>query len=167
MQVTLRRWEQTDAAALCRLADDEKVAANLRDIFPHPYTAQDGQDFIAFCTEIDEMEAMQRAVEVDGALAGSISLVRGTDVPHRSAELGYWLGQSFWGKGIAAEAVRQICALGFAQWDIVRIFAEVFANNRASCRVLEKNGFVCEGTLRKSVVKYGKILDSEIYALIK
>lgn len=167
MQVALRRWEQTDAAALCRLADDEKVAANLRDIFPHPYTAQDGQDFIAFCTETDEMEAMQRAVEVDGVLAGSISLVRGTDVAHRSAELGYWLGRSFWGKGIAAEAVRQICALGFAQWDIVRIFAEVFANNRASCRVLEKNEFVCEGTLRSSVVKYGNILDSEIYALIK
>lgn len=167
MRITLRRWEQTDVAALCSLADDEKVAANLRDIFPNPYTVQDGQDFVAFCMETDERKTIQRAIEVDGVLAGSVSLVRGTDVAHRSAELGYWLGQSFWGKGIAAEAVRQICALGFAQWDIVRIFAEVFADNRASCRVLEKNGFVCEGTLRKSVVKYGDILDSEVYALIK
>lgn len=165
MEIVLRPWREADTAACAALANDEGVAANLRDVFPHPYAEQDARDFIALCLAADPDEALFRAVEVDGAFAGSVALTRGTDVACRSAELGYWFGRPFWGKGIATEAVRQMCAFGFGEWDIVRIFAEPFSCNRASCRVLEKNGFQHEGTKRLSVCKRGKLLDSEMYAL--
>ena len=165
MDILLRPWLEADAAACAALADDEGVAANLRDVFPHPYTEQDARDFIALCLAADPDEMMSCAVEVDGVFAGSVTLTRGTDVARKSAELGYWFGRPFWGKGIATEAVRQMCATGFGAWDIVRIFAEPFSRNRASCRVLEKNGFTHEGTKRLSVYKRGKLLDSEMYAL--
>ena len=166
MNILLRPWRETDAAACAALAGDEGVAANLRDVFPHPYAEQDARDFIALCLAADPDEMLSCVVEVDGAFAGSASLTRGADVARRSAELGYWFGRPFWGKGVATEAVRQMCARGFAAWDIVRIFAEPFSRNRASCRVLEKNGFQHEGTKRLSVCKRGKLLDSEMYALV-
>ena len=166
MDILLRPWREADAAACAVLADDEGVAANLRDVFPHPYTEQDARDFIALCLAADPEEALFCAVAVDGAFAGSVSLTRGADVACKSAELGYWFGRPFWGKGVATEAVRQMCARGFGEWDIVRIFAEPFSHNRASCRVLEKNGFTHEGTKHLSVYKRGKMLDSEMYALV-
>ena len=166
MDILLRPWLEADAAACAVLADDEGVAANLRDVFPHPYTEQDARDFIALCLAADPEEALFCAVAVDGAFAGSVSLTRGADVACKSAELGYWFGRPFWGKGVATEAVRQMCARGFGEWDIVRIFAEPFSHNCASCRVLEKNGFTHEGTKHLSVYKRGKLLDSEMYALV-
>lgn len=166
MGILLRPWREADAAACAALADDEGVAANLRDVFPHPYTEQDARDFIALCLAADRDKALLCAVEVDGVFAGSVSLTRGADVARKSAELGYWFGRPFWGKGVATEAVRQMCARGFAAWDIVRILAEPFSCNRASCRVLEKNGFQHEGTKRLSVCKRGKLMDSEMYALV-
>ena len=149
MDILLRPWRETDAAACAALADDEGVAANLRDVFPYPYTEQDARGFIALCLAADLDKALYCAVEVDGAFAGSISLTRGGDIARKSA------------------AVRHMCAQGFAQWDIVRIFAEPFSCNRASCRVLEKDGFAHEGTKRLSVYKRGALLGSEMYALIK
>ena len=166
MDILLRPWREADAAACAVLADDEGVAANLRDVFPHPYTEQDARDFIALCLGADPEEALFCAVVVDGVFAGSVSLTRGADVARKSAELGYWFGRPFWRKGVATEAVRQMCARGFGEWDIVRIFAEPFSHNCASCRVLEKNGFTHEGTKRLSVYKRGKLLDSEMYALV-
>lgn len=115
MNITLRPWREADAAACAVLADDEGVAANLRDVFPHPYTEQNARDFIALCLAADPDEMLSCVVEVDGAFAGSISLTRGADVARKSAELGYWFGRPFWGKGIATEAVRQMCACGFAE----------------------------------------------------
>jgi len=91
----------------------------------------------------------------------------GSDVYRRSAELGYWLGEPFWGRGIMTAAVETMCREGFAAWDIVRIHAEAFARNAASRRVLEKAGFALEGTLRRSVYKNGEMLDSCIYALVR
>ena len=166
MDILLRPWLEADAAACAALADDESVAANLRDVFPHPYTEQDARDFIALCLAADPDEALSCVVEVDGVFAGSVSLTRGADVARKSAELGYWFGRPFWGKGVATEAVRQMCARGFGEWDIVRIFAEPFSHNCASCRVLEKNGFTHEGTKHLSVDKRDKLLDSEMYALV-
>ena len=101
------------------------------------------------------------------AEAGSIGLFLGSDVYRRSAELGYWLGEPFWGRGIMTAAVETMCREGFAAWDIVRIHAEAFARNAASRRVLEKAGFALEGTLRRSVYKNGEMLDSCIYALVR
>lgn len=168
MELLLRPWKTDDAPALQICADDAEVARNLRDVFPHPYTLQDAQNYIAFCRE-REYAAHQLcyAIAADGALAGSIALTMGTDVYRKSAELGYWLAKSYWGKGLMTRAVAQICKKGFAAFDLVRIYAEPFSRNIASRRVLEKNGFVLEGVLRKSVCKEGRILDSCVYALIQ
>lgn len=167
MELRLRAWRTEDAPALQRCADDWEVARQLRDVFPHPYTLKDAQSYLSFCLSQSAEEMIACAIEADGALVGSITLARGRDVYCRSAELGYWLNKDYWNKGIMTEAVRQICQKGFVQWDIVRIYAELFARNTASRTVLEKNGFALEGVLRKSVSKEGQLLDSCIYGLLK
>ena len=141
--------------------------ANLRDVFPCPYAPQDAATFVESCIRQEGRGQMCRAIEVDGEAAGSIGLFLGSDVYRRSAELGYWLGEPFWGRGIMTAAVETMCREGFAAWDIVRIHAEAFARNAASRRVLEKAGFALEGTLRRSVYKNGEMLDSCIYALVR
>ena len=164
---TLRPWREADAASIARYADNAKIAANLRDVFPCPYAPQDAATFVENCIRQEGRGQMCRAIEVDGEAAGSIGLFLGSDVYRRSAELGYWLGEPFWGRGIMTAAVETMCREGFAAWDIVRIHAEAFARNAASRRVLEKAGFALEGTLRRSVYKNGEMLDSCIYALVR
>lgn len=163
----LRPWKAEDASSIEQYAKSAKVAANLRDAFPHPYTAKDAEWFVDSCLNGNEEVQLCRAIEVDGKAVGSISLLRQNDVYQKSAELGYWLGEPFWGRGIMTEAVRQICEEAFARYDIVRIFAEPFAYNMGSRRVLEKAGFQLEGILKKSVYKNGVIGDSCIYALTR
>lgn len=167
MEPRLRAWRIEDAPALQGCADDWEIARQLRDVFPYPYTLTDAQSYLSFCLSQPAERMIACAIEVDGALAGSIALTRGTDVYRGSAELGYWLARDQWNKGIMNEAVRQMCQKGFAQWDIVRIYAEPFARNASSRAVLEKNGFVLEGILRKSVSKKGQFLDSCIYGLLR
>ena len=164
---TLRPWRREDDASIARYADNEKIAANLRDIFPWPYSRQDAADFVAGCVRNEGRGQLCRAIVVDGEAAGSIGLFLGHDVYRRSAELGYWLAEPLWGRGIMTAAVTAMCREGFAAWDIVRIHAEPFARNAASRRVLEKAGFTLEGTLRRSVYKNGEMLDSCIYALVR
>lgn len=166
MDFTLREWRQSDAADVARYADNEKIARNLRDVFPHPYTLADARGFVDSCVAGDPAAQLCRAIVVDGRAAGSIGLFRGGDVYQKTAELGYWLAEDFWGKGIMTEAVRQICREGFSRWDIQRIYAEPFAYNTGSRRVLEKSGFTLEGVMRNSVCKHGAIYDSCMYALL-
>ena len=163
----LRPWRPEDAPSIARHADDPQVAANLRDVFPCPYQLSDAEEFIRLCRAAEPEQAIFRAIVVDGQAVGSVALTRGTDVCRRSAELGYWLAVPWWGKGIMTEAVRAICREAFRAFDIVRIYAEPFARNTGSCRVLEKAGFTLEGTLRRSVYKGGEILDSRVYALLR
>ena len=113
MDILLRPWLEADAAACAALADDESVAANLRDVFPHPYTEQDARDFIALCIGADPEKALFCAVAVDGAFAGSVSLTRGADVARKSAELGYWFGRPFWGRGRAADVRPRLWRVGY------------------------------------------------------
>ena len=167
MKLLLRAWRIEDASALQGCADDWEIARQLRDVFPHPYTLADAQSYLSFCLSRPAERMIACAIEADGALAGSIALTRGMDVYRGSAELGYWLDRSQWKKGIMSEAVRQMCRKGFAQWDIIRVYAEPFARNVSSRAVLEKNGFVLEGHLRKSVLKEGQFLDSCIYGLLR
>ena len=167
MEFELRPWRLEDAAIMAVYADNEKVARNLRDVFPHPYAPENAEQFIHSCLAAEEGQALFRAITVDGQAVGSIALTRGGDVYRRSAELGYWLAEPHWGKGIMTGAVRRICAEGFARWDIVRIFAEPYAYNTPSRRVLEKAGFALEGVLRQSVWKRGQLLDSCMYALLR
>ena len=167
MDVVLRPWRIEDAAAIVPYADDPLVAGNLRDVFPNPYTLSDAEGYVRACVEQEGRGQLCRAIVVDGSVAGSIGLFLGTDVYRKSAELGYWLGRPFWRRGIMTAAVKELCALGFAAWDIVRIHAEPYARNAGSRGVLEKAGFVLEGTLRKSVYKNGEVLDSCVYGILR
>ena len=168
MEPILRRWRPEDAAGLAPLADNWAVAQNLRDVFPHPYTPADAEAFIQSCLAASEREALYRAITVDGRAVGGITITRGQDVYRRSAELGYWLAEPYWGRGIMTAAVAGMTALAFASYgDLLRIHAEPYARNRGSRRVLEKNGYQLEGILRRSVVKAGEILDSCVYARLR
>lgn len=167
MEFKLRVWRAEDAADMARYADNLKIAQNLRDVFPHPYRLEDAAEFIESCMSGDESQQLCRAIVVDGHAAGSIGVFRGSDVYRRSAELGYWLAEEYWGRGIVTGAVRQLCREAFERWDIVRIFAEPFAENLGSRRVLEKAGFVLEGVMRQGVVKCEQLGDYCMYALTK
>ena len=166
LEYILRTWRMTDAAALSWYANDPEVAMNLRDTFPNPYGLEDAKAYIQKCRE-KEGEQLCRAIIVNGEAAGSIVVIPGTDVDRRRAEIGYWLAKPYWGKGLMTDVVGQICREAFAQFDIVRIGAEVYSRNLASRRVLEKNGFTLEGILRKSIFKNGKLLNSRLYGLLK
>ncbi len=167
MDFILREWRQSDAADVVRYANNDKIARNLRDVFPHPYTLADAENFINSCLEADETCQLFRAITVDGHAVGSVGLLLGRDVYQKNAELGYWLAEDFWGRGIMTQTVRQICREGFSRWDIQRIYAEPFAYNIASRRVLEKAGFTLEGIMRQGVFKRGQVCDSCMYALLR
>ena len=167
MDFILREWRREDAADVARYADNEKIARNLRDVFPFPYILTDAQEFIESCLAADEEKQLFRAIEVDGHAVGSIALCLGSDVYRMTAELGYWLAEDYWGRGIMTQAVRQLCREGFSRWDIQRIYAEPFAHNAGSRRVLEKAGFSLEGVMRRGVFKRGQVCDFCMYALLR
>lgn len=163
----IRKWKLSDAKDLAIALSNSKVQDNLRDGLPYPYTEQDGAAFISSMLSADENETFAFAITVDNKAVGSIGVFRQANIHRQTAELGYYLAEEYWGKGIMTEAVKQICAYVFRESDMIRIYAEPFALNAASCRVLEKAGFGYEGTLRKNAVKNGKIMDMKMYSLIK
>ena len=135
MEIKLRKWNNQDTQPLARLANNPNIANYLRDVFPYPYQAKDAAFFIQMCQQADSNIDLPFAITVDGSLVGSIGLTRQLDVKRKSAELGYWIGEEYWNKGIATQAVKQICEIGWNYWDINRIYAEVFSNNLASSQV--------------------------------
>jgi RimJ/RimL family protein N-acetyltransferase len=159
----VRPWRPGDEAALVRHANNRNVSRQLRDRFPHPYTFSDGQRFIR--TVANMTPPMIFAIEVDEP-CGGIGFSPGTDVERYSAEIGYWLGEAYWGQGIAAEALALVSQYAFAECGILRLFALPFADNAQSVRVLEKAGYAREGILVASSVKYGVPRDQALYALI-
>ena len=163
----IRKWELSDAIDLAAALSNKKVQDNLRDGLPYPYTEQDGTDYISAMLSADENETFAFAITVDGKVAGSIGIFRQGNIHRQTAELGYYIAEEYWGRGIMTEAVRQICAYVFEKSDIIRIDAEPFAYNAASCRVLEKAEFQYEGTLRNNAVKNGEIIDMKMYSLLK
>ena len=165
MEFSLQEWREGFAPSLAESADDIRIARMLRDGFPHPYTLRDAEAFIAYTRSA--VRELHRAVVIEGRAVGALSLTKRRGAYNGSAELGYWLAPDYWGFGIMTEAVRRLCGTAFAETDICRIQAEVFAPNAASCRVLEKNGFAKEGIKRKSVFKNGAFYDSIVYARIK
>ena len=167
MKCRIRKWELSDAKDLAAALSNKKVQDNLRDGLPYPYTEQDGKEFISAMLSADESETFAFAITVDNMVIGSIGIFRQGNIHRQTAELGYYIAEEYWGKGIMTEAVKQICEYVFAKSDIIRIYAEPFANNIASCRVLEKVGFQYEGTLRSNAVKNGKVIDMEMYSLLK
>lgn len=163
----LRKWDIKDIDSVARYANNKKIAGNLRNAFPYPYTRESAESFISACIKSDSTEALFRAIDVNGEAVGSIGVFVKDDVYSKSAEMGYWLAEPFWGRGIMTQAIKQMCDIAFLQYDIIRIFAEPFAHNTASRKALENAGFKLEGVLEKSVFKNGEILDSCIYAIIK
>ena len=146
---------------------NKKVQDNLRDGWPYPYTEQDAVDFIQAMLSADETETFSFSITIDDKTIGSIGVFRQGNIHRRTAELGYYIAENYWSKGIMTEAVKQICEHVFNNSDIIRIYAEPFAYNEASCRVLEKAGFQFEGTIKSNAVKNGKIIDMKMYALVK
>lgn len=167
MIVKIRNWDPADASDLAAALSNQHVQENLRDGLPYPYTQQDGLEYIASMLASDPNDTFAFAVTADGKVIGSISAFRGGNIHRQTAELGYYIAEEYWGKGIMTEAVKQLCESVFANTDLIRIYAEPFACNVASCRVLEKAGFRCEGTLHSNAVKNGKVLDMKLYAMIK
>ncbi len=163
----IRKWKLSDAADLAAAISNKKVQDNLRDGLPYPYTEQDGRDYITEMLSADENETFAFAITADNKVVGSIGIFRQGNIHMRTAELGYYIAEEYWGKGIMTEAVKQICKYVFDKSDILRIYAEPFAYNAASCRVLEKAGFQYEGTLRDNAVKNGRVLDMKMYSLLK
>lgn len=165
MKFLLREWRMEDMDSLCRYADNPAVARNLRDSFPNPYRLEDAQAFIVSCLDpTDTQPKYIRAIVVGGEAVGCVSILPESDIYCKTAELGYFLGEPFWGKGIMSAVVKRACAEAFPMFGLVRIFAEPFASNAGSRRVLEKAGFQLEGILKKNVCKNGQILDSCVYA---
>lgn len=167
MDCVLRSWKREDAADLAEALNNKRILDNLRDGLPYPYTRRDAEDYIAAMLAADPDEAYPFAVTVGDRAVGSISAFRQANIHRRTAELGYYAAEPFWGQGLIASAVKQLCAYIFENTDIMRIFAEPFAENAASCRVLEKAGFRMEGVLRSSAVKNGAVRDMRLYALLR
>lgn len=163
----IRKWELTDAGDLAAALSNKKVQDDLRDGLPYPYTEQDAKEYISLMLTADENNTFAFAVTIDGKVIGSIGAFRQDNIHRQSAELGYYIAEEYWGKGIMTEAVKQLCDHVFTHTDIIRIYAEPFAYNIGSCRVLEKAGFQCEGTLRGNAVKHGRVLDMKLYSKLK
>ena len=162
---TIRDYRPDDAESLARHANNRKVWLGLRDAFPHPYTVEDAKKFLE--GNVGGLPTIHFCLEVEGEAAGGIGLRPGEDVHRHTAELGYWLGEQFWGRGIMSDAVPAFADYCFNQFPLNRIFAMPHSNNPASARVLEKAGFTLEGRLARNVVKDGKVLDSLLYAKTK
>jgi RimJ/RimL family protein N-acetyltransferase len=161
----LRSWRKSDAALITRHANDRDVWLNLRDRFPHPYTAADARAYIRSVS--GEAPTLSFVIVVGEDPAGGIGLRLGDDIERRSAEIGYWLGRRYWGRGITTAAVRAVTAYAFTSLDLLRVFALPFTENAASVRVLEKAGYVREGCLRSSAVKAGQVRDQYLYATVR
>lgn len=167
MIVKIRKWRIEDAADLASALSNKKVQDNLRDGLPYPYREQDGKEFILAMLSADENDTFAFAITVNEKVIGSIGAFRQTNIHSKTAELGYYIAEEYWGKGIMTEAVKQLCSYVFSNSDMIRIYAEPFAYNIGSQRVLEKAGFQYEGTLRRNAIKNGKVLDMKMYALIR
>jgi RimJ/RimL family protein N-acetyltransferase len=164
--IALRSWRASDREALATLANDRRVWINLRDRFPHPYSLEDADRFIAAVIQMDPPRLL--AVEVGGAVAGGVAYTLHEDVERVAAEVSYWLGTTFWGKGVATKALRALTRHTFASHSgLRRLYAVPFCSNPASARVLEKAGYRREAVLRQSVIKDGVVLDQWVYAILR
>jgi RimJ/RimL family protein N-acetyltransferase len=167
MECQLRSWRFEDASNLAEALNNKKILDNLRDGLPYPYTTEDAKVFVKAMLNADKDSTYAFAITVNDKAIGSIGVFRKDNIHCKTAEMGYYIAEPYWGHGIGTSAVQQVCDYIFEKTDIIRIFAEPFSYNTGSCRVLEKSGFVFEGTLRKNAVKNGTVLDMKMYSKIK
>ena len=163
--VILRDFREEDLPLIAKYANNKKVSMNLRDAFPHPYTLDDACKFVEMAKASSPKKFW--AIEYEGEYVGNISLVQESDVYRKSAEIGYFIAEPFWNKGIATQAVSLMIEFGFAKRDIVRIHTGVFEYNKASQRVLRKCGFEYEGTFKRAVFKENQLYDEVRFAVIR
>lgn len=161
----LRQWRESDVPTLAKYLNNKKIWDNCRDRLPYPYTENDAASFIQYAKSQDVQN--NYCIEINAEAVGNISFDRGTDVERFNAETGYWIAEPYWNKGIMTQALRQAVSDYFSQTDIVRIFANVYANNFASMRVLEKAGFWETGIQHKACFKNGQFLDCHCFELLK
>jgi RimJ/RimL family protein N-acetyltransferase len=165
LHFTLRPWHHDDAMSLVKHANNPRIASNLRDGFPYPYTLGDAREWL---TKVDDnREDIILAIEIDGEASGGIGLHGLKDVYRYNGEIGYWLSERHWGKGIMSDTVAAMVKHAFTQSTWLRLFACIYENNPSSMRVLEKNGFRPEAIHRKAVMKEGVLMDEHLYALMK
>ena len=162
---TVRSWEWRDREAIVRHANNRNVWINLRDRFPHPYTHADARNWLDSVVGVSPETNF--AIAVDDEAVGGIGFTVQPDVGVRSAEIGYWLGEEFWGRGIATGALIAVTDYAFKNYDLCRLYAHVFEWNPGSARVLEKAGYEFEGRLKKSVTKNGQTIDQLMYAMVR
>jgi RimJ/RimL family protein N-acetyltransferase len=165
MNFKLRKWNEADLCSLVKYANNGNVAKWLTNVFPHPYTKEDGKAYLS--TVANDNPTKVFAIEVNGEAAGSIGIFPQTDIHEKNAEVGYWLAEEYWGQGVMAKAIQEVVEYGFRTFDIVRIFARPFSTNLKSQRVLEKAGFALEARLKKALFKNGEFMDEVIYAKLK
>ncbi|MGE5347770.1 MAG: GNAT family N-acetyltransferase [Actinomycetota bacterium] len=163
--VTIRKFRRNDKYRMAEIANNMKIAVNLRDAFPYPYSLEDARKFINMCLRVKPYQVF--AIEFEGEYVGNIGIHKQDDVYRKTAELGYFIGEQYWNRGITTRAVNLICDYGFRELDVIKIFSGVFSFNTASQRVLEKCGFEREAVLKSSVIKNGKIYDEFRYAKIQ
>ena len=161
MDIKLRKWNEADLDNLVKYANNQNVAKWLTNGFPHPYTFEDGKAFLSMIADDNPTKAF--AIEVNGEAVGAIGIFPQTDIHEKTAEMGYWLAEEYWGNGIMEKAIQETVNYGFKTFDIVRIFARPFSTNINSQRVLEKAGFTFEARLKKALFKNGEIMDELIY----
>ena len=161
----MRPWHFDDGPSLVKHANNPKIASNLRDGFPYPYSLPDARKWLQMVGE--KQSDMILAIEIEGEAVGGIGIHAGKDVYRYNGEIGYWLSEDHWGKGIMSEAVGSLVDHAFKQTRWLRIYANIFENNTPSMRVLEKNGFTREAVHKRTVMKGGKLLDEHLYALLK
>ena len=164
--IFLRPWSETDASQLVLIANNKKIADNLRDGFPNPYSLEDAVRWLTFVIP-DNNPTKFFAITIDSKLIGSIGIVSKSDIYRKNVEIGYFISEEYWGKGLATKAIKAITSYSFKNFDIVRAYAEPFSDNPGSRRALEKAGYKLEATLRNNVIKNGIIKDSCIYSLLK
>ncbi|MCX6255182.1 MAG: GNAT family protein [Bacteroidia bacterium] len=162
----LRPWSISDATQLALIADNKNIADNLHDGFPFPYSSEDAKNWLNMILP-ENYPPRFFAITVDKQLVGSIGIVSKTDIYRKNFEIGYFLAEEHWGKGIATKAIKAATSYAFKDFDVVRIYAEPFADNPGSRKALEKAGFSLEATLKRNVIKNGIIKDSCIYSVLK
>lgn len=166
-QFCLQKWNENFIKDIAVCADNPNVAANLRNVFPNPYTLKDAEEYVHMCMDADPKQQCTRAIVVHGKAVGSVGTFKQNDVYEKNAELGYWLAEEYWRQGIMSEAVRQIVLLTFDTLDVVRIYAEPYDYNKGSCGVLIKNGFTLEGEFRNNVYKNGVFHNTKVFSILK
>lgn len=161
---TVRSYRHTDAESIAKNANNRKIWLKLREGFPHPYTVEDAKGFIQ--NAMNSKPESMFAICVEDKAVGGIGFTLHSDIERISAEIGYWLGEPFWGRGIVTEALKAVTNYAIKNHGLKRVYAVPFESNNASFRVLEKAGYLLEGRMKRSAIKDGKVIDQLIYAYV-